>query len=556
MTDSQTLLSLYARTGSEPAFRDLVARYLDLVYSTACRLVDGDAESAKDVAQTVFVALAAKARTLPPDVMLGGWLHQHTRFVAGQFMRTERRRRSRERQAAEMHSMEDHSRSPWAQIAPVLDEAIDELDETDRNAILLRFFERKDFRSLGKAIGSSEDAARKRVDRALEKLHVLLKQRGATLSIAALASCLSTEAVTVAPAGLAATVSTVALAHCAADASLTSTLVNTLSSFPAKAALCATIGLGILSLTLYRSQMALLEENRSLRQQVGQLEQSAVEFQRLLDLRRNTKPGEPDQVAAPPGRADSSSAKAKRDLEVLRSENARLHAELAGPTNGVMFAYYDRSGQANLAIVSGSNVPPLAFLSATTNAFARSARQALTEAAEQRAMERATSLKERLSLTPEQFTNVQGVILAQVEQSLSGRTTSVSLEELVALESGSLKRVDQVRALLNPEQQAAYDALKSEERIAQARAQAASEVVRLQQVAGLTPEQQDTAFAVLYQELFKQLSTGAPIAWLPRLQRNLEALGAVLSPSQLEAYRLSEEQANKPKPQYAAPAGN
>src|SRR5208282_1817995 len=95
MTDSHTLLASYVRTGSESAFRELVSRYLDLVYSTAYRLVGGDAQSAQDVAQTVFVALANKARTLPKDVMLGGWLHEHTRFVAGKLMRTERRRQLR-----------------------------------------------------------------------------------------------------------------------------------------------------------------------------------------------------------------------------------------------------------------------------------------------------------------------------------------------------------------------------------------------------------------------------------------------------------------------------
>src|SRR5512143_3554480 len=98
MPVSQTLLSQYARTGSESAFRELVSRYIDFVYSTAFRLVDADAESAKDVAQTVFVALANQARTLPENVMLGGWLHLQTRFAAGKLMRAERRRRSRERQ--------------------------------------------------------------------------------------------------------------------------------------------------------------------------------------------------------------------------------------------------------------------------------------------------------------------------------------------------------------------------------------------------------------------------------------------------------------------------
>jgi RNA polymerase sigma factor (sigma-70 family) len=216
MTDSHTLLSQYARTGSESAFRKLVSRYIDLVYSTAFRLVDGDVESAQDVTQTVFVALADQARTLPNDVMLGGWLHLRTRFAAGKLMRTERRRQLRERQAAEMNATEDHSESNLAQVAPVLDEAIGQLDAEDRTVILLRFFERKDFRGVGEALGSSEDAARKRVDRALEKLYVLLKHRGATLSAAALGTALATEAVTAAPAGLAGSVAGAALASAAA----------------------------------------------------------------------------------------------------------------------------------------------------------------------------------------------------------------------------------------------------------------------------------------------------------------------------------------------------
>jgi RNA polymerase sigma factor (sigma-70 family) len=117
--------------------------------------------------------------------MLGGWLHRHTRFVAGKYMRAERRRQLRERQAAEMNALKDDSQSNLAQVALVLDDAIGQLDPEDRNAILLQFFERKDFRGVGDALGSSEDAARKRVERAREKLHVILKQRGATLSAVA-----------------------------------------------------------------------------------------------------------------------------------------------------------------------------------------------------------------------------------------------------------------------------------------------------------------------------------------------------------------------------------
>jgi RNA polymerase sigma factor (sigma-70 family) len=273
MTDSHTLLASYARTGSESAFRELVSRYLDLVYSTAYRLVGGDAQSAQDVAQTVFLALANKAGTLPKDAMLGGWLHQHTRFVAGELMRTERRRQLRERQAAEMNAIEDHTQSNLAQVAPVLDEAIGQLDAEDRTAILLRFFERKDFRSVGEALGSSEEAARKRVDRALEKLHVLLKHRGATLSAAALGTALATEAVTAAPAGLAGSVAATALSSAAAAGGITAALVKIMTMTKLKLGLTALVIAGAATTLViqHQSQTKLREENESFRQQNAQL---------------------------------------------------------------------------------------------------------------------------------------------------------------------------------------------------------------------------------------------------------------------------------------------
>src|ERR1017187_1497491 len=109
MTDSQTLLAEYARDGSESAFRELTARYLGLVYSTALRLLDGDAHLAEDVAQTVFADLARKARSLSSGVMLGGGLHQRAFNVAAPMMRAARRRQSREREAAQMNAMPDHS---------------------------------------------------------------------------------------------------------------------------------------------------------------------------------------------------------------------------------------------------------------------------------------------------------------------------------------------------------------------------------------------------------------------------------------------------------------
>src|SRR5512135_2578529 len=131
MTESQQLLADYVATGSEEAFRELVARYVDLVYSTALRLVEGDPHRAKDVAQTVFVDLARQAANLSANSMLGGWLHRHTCFVARTVMRGERRRQARERQAVEMSALENQPDTALAEIAPVLDEAINELGADD-----------------------------------------------------------------------------------------------------------------------------------------------------------------------------------------------------------------------------------------------------------------------------------------------------------------------------------------------------------------------------------------------------------------------------------------
>src|SRR5579862_1168728 len=226
MMDSHELLAEYATTGSEAAFRELVASYLDLVYSAAVRLVDGDSHRAEDVAQTVFIDLARRAHALSNEVMLGGWLHRHTCFVAANLMRAERRRQSRERQAVEMNALQDHPEASAAAIAPLLDDAINELGDSDRTAILLRFFEDRDFRSVGEALGSNEDAARMRVNRALEKLHSLLQRRGVALSAAALGTALAGAAVTSAPAEVAFTVSSAALASAAAGTGTAFTLIK------------------------------------------------------------------------------------------------------------------------------------------------------------------------------------------------------------------------------------------------------------------------------------------------------------------------------------------
>ena len=230
MTETQQLLAEYAANGSEGAFRELVGRYINFVYSTARRLVGEHAHLAEDVTQVVFINLAKKGRFLSSGVQLGGWLHQHTYHVATKAVRSERRRQSREREAMEMSTLPDSSEANLRKLEPMLDEAITRLGSEDRTAILLRFFEHRDFHAVGRALGSNEDAARMRVKRALEKLQVLLKHRGATLSVAALGTVLTTGAVTAAPAGLASATSRIALANAAAGGGAAFTIVKLMTA--------------------------------------------------------------------------------------------------------------------------------------------------------------------------------------------------------------------------------------------------------------------------------------------------------------------------------------
>jgi RNA polymerase sigma factor (sigma-70 family) len=186
MNETNRLLREYAEQHSEPAFRELVERYIDLVYSVAVRRTGGDAHRAEDIVQTVFTDLARKAPNLPPNVQLGGWLHKHCCFVASTVHRTETRRLARERQAMDLLNSEGTGESSWQELAPVLDEAIQELQEPDREALVMRYFEKRDLRAVGAALGTTEDAAQKRVSRALDKLRGLLAARGVALSLTAL----------------------------------------------------------------------------------------------------------------------------------------------------------------------------------------------------------------------------------------------------------------------------------------------------------------------------------------------------------------------------------
>ena len=195
LTDTE-LLRRYAGDRSEAAFGELVARHVNLVYSTALRLVGGDEQLARDVAQSVFTDLARKAVPLcnrrrrevadggtQANPSLSGWVYTGARFAAAKFVRAEQTRRKHEREAQVMNELlNSGSHEPeWSELRDVLDDAMSMLSDGEREAVLLRYFEGNDFRIVGAALGLSEDAARKRVSRALDKLRDALARRGSDL---------------------------------------------------------------------------------------------------------------------------------------------------------------------------------------------------------------------------------------------------------------------------------------------------------------------------------------------------------------------------------------
>ncbi len=273
MLDDQELLRRYAAENSEAAFSELIARYVNLVYSTALRRVDGDVHLAQDVSQLVFTALARKARFLSNNVVLAGWLHSATRYAAAQMMRTNRRRQRREEEAVAMNLLEPGNPTDWQALKPLLDAALDKLNQTDRDVLLLRFFEQRSFAEVGHSLGSNEDAARKRVNRALDKLRATLFRRGVVTTAMALSSAISANAVQIAPFGLAAKLTTVSLAGAGSASGFVFTTLKIMSMTKLQFGIGATL-LAIVTASLiveHDAEMSLRRENEKLRQQMAQL---------------------------------------------------------------------------------------------------------------------------------------------------------------------------------------------------------------------------------------------------------------------------------------------
>jgi RNA polymerase sigma factor (sigma-70 family) len=218
MTGDAELLQRFAGTQSEEAFTELARRHLGLVYHSALRRVNQNTTLAEEVAQAVFLSLARESARLSEKIgdgqTLAGWLYVATRHAAANAMRAENRRAQRETKASAMHAIDQDGTDggqAWAELRPELEKVMDELSSADRDAVLLRYFENLPFADVGTTLNISEDAARVRVNRALEKIRVLLSKRKITSTAAALGGLISAQAAQAAPVGMAASITSSAL---------------------------------------------------------------------------------------------------------------------------------------------------------------------------------------------------------------------------------------------------------------------------------------------------------------------------------------------------------
>jgi len=320
-SDAQ-LLRAYAERGAETAFTELVHRHTNLVYSAAWRQVDS-AEAAAEIAQSVFIGLARGAQSLVPrlaaDASLAGWLCRSARNLSLNHRRDEFRRQTRERQAMEQIISIPDAAPDWNHLRRVLDDVMAELDEPDYDALVLRYFQQQDFRTVGVALGVSDDTAQKRVARALEKLRDQLSRRGISTPATALSIVISANAVQAAPAGLAATISTAALLTGTAVhtstviAAIKTIAMTTLQKTLVTVTVAALAGAGIYEA---RQTAQLREQNQTLQQSQAPLAEQIRQLRRERDDATNLVSGLRDELA----KANSNNS----ELLKLRNEITML----------------------------------------------------------------------------------------------------------------------------------------------------------------------------------------------------------------------------------------
>lgn len=534
LTDQQ-LLAAYAEHQEEPAFAELVRRHLDLVYSAALRMVR-DPKLAEDVAQGTFVALARNAPDLVSRPVLSSWLHGTTRNIAANTVRSEVRRRLREQEAAVMNELLSSTDEPsWERIASHLDAALAELSDPDRDAVLLRYFEKRSANEMGEALGVSAEAAQKRVGRAVEKMRAYFVRRGIAVSAGGLVSLISVHAVQTAPAALATGVAT-----CATAAAVGCSSTSTSISAAAATVTTTTKALAMTTLqkTLVTGTIVLLtgtgvyqaSQISNLRQQVRSLHQVQAPLSEQVERLRRERDEALAELAA---FQQQGKRQADNSAELLRLRGMAGVARRATAEAEQL--------KAQLARQANQTSPMLGAMS-----------DAMKQAMVRRAEARLARMKAILHLTDDQTAAARKILQEQAEamgvgmqQAMTGK---IDKDELGRVNKNAGNADDRIKQLLDPDQLSAFAAYKKEETEQDASTAANQELLQLQSSLRLTPEQLDGVYTALYQVTIDQLNGGTSqkfqteadaMEWA--LEQKAAALQPLLTEAQVAAYR--QEQA-------------
>ena len=487
--DSQ-LLRAYAEHRSEPAFAELLRRHVDFVYSAALRMVC-DSHLAEDVTQGVFVALAKNASQLTDHPVLSGWLHRTAQNIAAQTVRTDVRRRAREQEAVAMNELlSSETDASWEHIAPHLDAALGELNELDRDALLLRYFERKSAREIAQTLDISDDAAQKRVSRAVERLREFFAKRGLTVGASGLVVVIFANAVQAAPVGLAVTISTAA-------ALAGTTIATTAIATATKAIAMTLLQKTIVSVTIVAAVGAGIFEARQvskLRSEVQTLQQQQAPLADQLTQLRTENEHLSNQVAQ------------AKDAQALSAEQSSELLKLRGKSS---LAQTDSRELARLksTLAQQTGKLPDYFTNAMASGLATAEKWKKNEAEN-----RLARMKKMLNLTDDQEQAMKDIMLkhiqSQTQMTMNLMTGKSTPEQQLALAGDKDNQEAEIKVLFTPEQLAAYPEYTQAEKITAADSAAISDASRIANDFGLSKERQEQIRAAFYQMNLNESTQG------------------------------------------------
>jgi RNA polymerase sigma factor (sigma-70 family) len=539
LTDQQ-LLHDYTGHRSETAFAELVRRHVDFVYSAALRMVR-DAHLAEDVTQGVFVALAQNARQLTERPLLSGWLHRTAQNLAANAVRSDVRRRVREQEAATMNELLSSAPdASWEHIAPQLDAALGELSESDRDALLLRYFECKSAKEMAQILGLSDEAAQKRVNRAMERLRDYFSKRNVTIGASGLAVVISANAVQAAPVGLAATISAAAVlagtvAHTSTVIAATKTIaMTTLQKTLITATLAVVAGAGIYEA---HQNSQLREQNQTLQQQQAPL------AEHLAQLQAENK------------RLSGLVAQAK-DQESLSQAQFNELLKLRGQTGQTRTALHELAKLQKRVAQQSGTIPAI-----LTNAMAQGMSMA-EKFKKKAALAKLDRMKEKFHLTDDQAQAISDIMVKNIENSSQQILNAMQGKQQMppqdqATSSALQNEEAAIKALLTPDQLAIYPDFKQAETIASAKNSTQADLTMITGEMDLSQEQQDKVHSALYQLNLNQASVPQNQEAIAQarasgnytdfvslqietqkqtLENKLKALDSILTPEQLKTY--------------------